>query len=238
MVRAQLHTSLMHFCINGSCFSTSIAARDIYHGNPIHCVHRIRFKHQLKCITKWCDANYPHSLHILIHLREHRIDILECYQARENFHCSFDLCPDNNIVMIIVVSLSHSNKMKIPRQIVNHSTIGVDNLCMIPNCSRLSVASSSKWLQTLGSECVCKPLKNSFSSLSSVHYNKIPSDFVAQYSNDSINCFSRFHKVGELEQIVNCMTNFIWWMMLRNFNWNYSSFVKFKYLTLCLNNSW
>lgn len=131
MVRAQLHTSLMHFCINGFCFSTSIAARDIYHGNPIQ---RITYTIQ----TPLSSTPPPIELHHEMMRRKLSSFIahpdpftrasnryFRMYQAKEIFHCSFDLCLDNNIVMIIVVGLLHSNKMKIPRlNIVNHSTIG------------------------------------------------------------------------------------------------------------------
>lgn len=131
MVRAQLHTSLMHFCINGFCFSTSIAARDIYHGNPIQ---RITYTIQ----TPLSSTPPPIELHHEMMRRKLSSFIahpdpftrasnryFRMYQAKEIFHCSFDLCLDNNIVMIIVVGLLHSNKMKIPRlNIVKHSTIG------------------------------------------------------------------------------------------------------------------
>lgn len=71
---AQSHACLMHFCINGFCFSTSIAARDIYHGIKQRVyIHALRPastppspSHTVDASQTDAMANYTHSLHILI----------------------------------------------------------------------------------------------------------------------------------------------------------------------------
>lgn len=90
---AQSHACLMHFCINGFCFSTSIAARDIYHGINItymqaHHYHHHRHRHHhhtCGCISKWCDGKlhlfiaYPHPFSPIT-----RINTLEWIKAKDN----------------------------------------------------------------------------------------------------------------------------------------------------------
>lgn len=138
-VRAELHATLMHSSINGFCFSKSIAAGDIYHGQPYSTYIYIYI---MDCRNTFIQpslespppisihlemmryANYPHPLHIQIYLRGMN-QYIRMYQAKDNskFHCSFDLYLGNNrVVMMIVVSLSLCNKIEIPQpNIVNHN---------------------------------------------------------------------------------------------------------------------
>lgn len=147
----------MHSSINGFCFSKSIAAGDIYHGQPYSTYIYIYI---MDCRNTFIQpslespppisihlemmryANYPHPLHIQIYSRAMN-QYIRMYQAKDNskFHCSFDLSLGNNrVVMMIVVSLSLCNKIEIPQpNIVNHNyTIEWRHLRTIWNaCAKL-----------------------------------------------------------------------------------------------------